>query len=50
MGDMLDFGNIYPSLLNWLLIGISAVTFISVFKYLTAMYQIPGVSDVFASI
>ena len=50
MGDILDFGNIYPSVLNWALVGIMAVTFISIFKFLTAKYQVPGVSAVFASI
>lgn len=50
MDDILDFGNIYPSVLNWMLVGIMAVTFIVTFKFLTAKYRIPGVSDVFASI
>ncbi len=48
--DILDFGNVYPNVLNWALVGIMAVTFISVFKFLTARFRIPGVSDVFASI
>lgn len=47
---MLDFANIYPSLWNLIQVGLMAVIFISVMKYLTAKFQIPGVSDVFASI
>jgi hypothetical protein len=50
MGDLLDFGNVYPSVLNWMLVGIMAVTFIATFKFLMARYRVPGVSDVFASI
>lgn len=50
MGDMLDFANLYPSLWNLIEVGLMAVIFISVMKWLTARYQIPGVSDVFASI
>lgn len=48
--DMLDFSNVYPSLLNLVQVGLMAVIFISVMKWLTARYRVPGVSDVFASI
>lgn len=47
---MLDFSNVYPSLLNLVQVGLMAVIFISVMKWLTARYRVPGVSDVFASI
>ena len=50
MGDMLDFANIYPSLWNLIQVGLMSVIFISVMKFLTAKWQIPGVSDIFASI
>lgn len=50
MKDMLEFGNIYPNLLNLVQVGLMAVIFISVMKWLTAIWQVPGVSDVFASI
>lgn len=50
MGELLDFGNVYPSLLNWTVVGLMAVTFITVMKWLTARYQIPGFSDLMASI
>ena len=48
--DILDFSNVYPSLLNLVSVGLMAVIFIAVMKYLTAKYRVPGVSDVFASI
>jgi len=48
--DLLDFGNIYPNLLNLCTGGIMAVIFISVMKFLTAMWRVPGISDVMASI
>jgi hypothetical protein len=48
--DMLEFGNIYPSVLNWALVGIMSITFIAVFKFLLAKYPIPGLTDLIASI
>lgn len=50
MGDMLDFGNIYPSLLNLVTVGLMSVIFISVMKFLTSLYPIPGVTEVISSI
>lgn len=50
MQDILDFANIYPNMVNLITIGLMATIFISVMKWLTARYQVPGVSDVFASI
>jgi hypothetical protein len=47
---MLDFSNVYPSLLNLMVVGMMSVIFISVMKYLTNLYQIPGLSDLMASI
>lgn len=49
---MLDFANIYPSVLNWAIVGIMAVTFIAVMKFITNRWPqfFPGVHDVVASI
>lgn len=50
MPNVLDFGNVYPSLLNLVTVGLMAVIFISVMKWLTNRYSVPGVSDLMASI
>lgn len=50
MMDMLDFSNVYPSLLNVITVGLMSVIFISVMKFLTNLYNIPGLSDLMASI
>jgi hypothetical protein len=47
---MMDFANVMPSLGSWFIVGVMAVTFISFFKFLTAQLQIPGLSDLMASI
>lgn len=41
----LDFADVKPSVLNWFIIGLMAVTFILVFKWLMAKWPIPGVQD-----
>lgn len=48
--NMLDFSNVYPSLLNLVTVGLMAVIFITVMKWLTNKYDVPGVSTLFASI
>lgn len=48
--DILEFGNIYPNMVNLVTVGLMAVIFITVMKYLTAKFQVPGVSDLMASI
>lgn len=50
MDDILDFANIYPSMLNLIVVGLMATIFISIMKYITNRWPIPGVSDLFASI
>jgi hypothetical protein len=47
---MLDFANVFPSLWNLITVGTMAVIFISVMKWLTNVYNIPGLSDLMASI
>lgn len=48
--DLLDFGNVYPSLLNLITVGLMSVIFISVMKWLTNRYRVVGLSDLMASI
>lgn len=50
MADMLDFSNVYPSLWNLIVVGLMSVIFITVMKYITNLYNIPGVSNVMAAI
>lgn len=46
----LDFAEVKPTLLNWMVVGLMAVTFISFWKFVLAMVQIPGLSPLLASI
>lgn len=50
MRDLLDFGNVYPSVLNLVTVGLMSVIFISVMKWLTARYNVPGLKDLMGSI
>jgi hypothetical protein len=45
-----DFSHVYPTLLNWGVVGLMAVTFIAFFKWMTQKYNIPGLSDLFAMV
>jgi len=47
---LLDFGNVFPSVLNTIVVGSMAVIFISIMKYVTALYKIPGISELMSSI
>lgn len=42
----LDLADVKPSLLNWAIIGLMAVTFILVAKWIMVKWPIPGLSDV----
>ncbi len=42
----LDFADVKPSVLSWLIVGLMAITFIAFFKFLMAKYPIPGLSQV----
>ena len=46
----LDFADVKPGLLNWVIIGLMSVTFIAFFKYMLAMWQVPGLSELVASL
>lgn len=47
---MLDFANVYPNVLNWLVIGLMALTFILFAKFFFSKINIPAVSDLVASV
>lgn len=50
----LDFSHVKPTLLNWFVVGLMAVTFIGFWKYFFSLYSVPGplqgVSDFFGGI
>lgn len=45
-----DFEHVYPSLLNWGVVGLMAATFIAFFKWLLTKYPVPGLTDLFAMV
>lgn len=47
---MLEFSNVLPSVLNWVIVGLMALTFIVFFKYITAKLNVPYVKDVAAAV
>lgn len=42
----LDFADVKPSVVSWLIVGLMATTFIVLFKWLIHRYPIPGVTEV----
>lgn len=48
--NVLDFSNVYPSLMNLIVVGMMAVIFISVSKFLLARWPVPGLTDLIGSI
>lgn len=47
---MLEFANVYPSVLNWAVVGLMAVTFLAFFKFFLGKFPIPGVTPLVNSI
>lgn len=45
----LDFADVRPSLVSWLIVGLMAVTFIVLGKWLFTKYPVPGLSTLFAA-
>jgi hypothetical protein len=41
----LDLADVKPSVMSWLIVGIMAITFILVMKWLMAKFPIPGLVD-----
>lgn len=46
----MDFADVKPTLLNWGVVGLMAVTFIAFWKFVLGQMAVPGLSDLFASI
>jgi hypothetical protein len=46
----LDFADLKPSILNWILVGLMAVTFIAFFKWFSTRYSIPGLTPLIQSV
>lgn len=46
----LDFADVKPSVLNWVVVGLMAATFIVFAKWLMQKWPVPGLSDVVASV
>ncbi len=42
----LDFADVKPSVLSWIIVGLMAVTFIAFFKFVFTKYPVPGIADV----
>ena len=42
----MDFADVKPSIVSWVIVGLMAITFIVFAKWLTTKYPIPGVSEV----
>lgn len=45
----LDMADVKPSVLSFLIVGIMSLLFLTLGKFLTAKFNIPGVSDIFAA-
>jgi hypothetical protein len=43
---MFNFADVRVGLLNWVIVGIMALTFIVVMKMVTAKFPVPGVTEV----
>lgn len=46
---VVDPADVKPSLMNWALVGIMAITFIVLAKWALTRFPIPGLSEVIAS-
>lgn len=47
---MLEFSNVFPSILNWIIVGLMAVTFIIFAKWLAAKLNVKYVKDALGSV
>lgn len=46
----IDMADIRPSVASWIVGGLIAVTFIAFFKWFTAKYPVPGLSQLMAAV
>jgi hypothetical protein len=44
-----DMADVKPTFLSWVTVGIMAVTFIVLMKYVTTKYPVPGLTQFFAA-
>jgi len=44
---MIDLADVKPSVVNWVLVGVMALTFIVLGKWLFTMWKVPGVTTLF---
>lgn len=47
---MLEFSNVFPSILNWMIVGLMAVTFIIFAKWITTKLGLPYVKDALSGV
>lgn len=50
MGIDLDFADVKPSVMNWVVVGLLAATFIVAMKYAFNRWPVPGVTDFFNAV
>lgn len=46
----LDFANLKPSVISWLIVGLMAVTFILIMKWVFTRWPVAGLTEIFQSI
>ena len=46
----LDFADVKPGLMNWVIVGLLAISFIYAGKVIFGKYHVPYVSEVFAGV
>lgn len=46
----LDFADVKPSVVSWLIVGLMAVTFIVVAKYIFTRWPVAGLSEIIQSV
>ncbi len=50
MFDKLDFAEVKPSIVSWLIVGLMATTFIVFAKYVFTRYPVRGLTEVIQSV
>jgi hypothetical protein len=46
----IDLADVRPSLWSWIVIGLSAATFIVLMKFVFTKWTVPGLSDIFLAV
>lgn len=50
MFDKIDFADVRPSIVSWLIVGLMAVTFIVFAKFVTTRWPVKGLTEVIQSV